>query len=1484
MALSYNAYTANGSQNTYSTPPYLDETHLEVFLNGVEQSSSTYTITGTSLVFNDTPAYGSTVRVGRNSNRSARLTDYADASLLTADAMDFDSNQLFYIAQEALDKASETNIGSNTFYSSSSTAPENPKIGDLWYDVGSKYLKIYNGTEWVLAVPTNDTLKYENFISTEANYSYIEVSAVHKEALVFLNGVKLVEASQKGHVLPTHPPEPDDYYIDVENERIYFAPLTDDNIVEVVLAVGAHGGGSGDGGSTGDGLSVVDNSDGTFTFTNTNDGTAIIISDGNDGAAAPIPTVTDNGDGSYTIDNGDGDVVTFSDGGDGVDGVTPVRNVDYFDGSDGSFVSFIYKVNASLPSTPTGGSFDGTVEAQPSGWSDDPTADTTDIEWVSKTRYTHDVATDTWTNDGWSTPSYFFQRGTDGPDGTDGTDGNNGTDGTDGTDGVDGDTPQFGFDYFNGNDGSFVSFIYKDSISKPSTPTGGTFNGNSETFPSGSWYDVPTETTADIEWISTTKYTHNSTTDTWTNNGWSQPRMFFQRGQDGADGTSVTIKGSFSTTDGLATLSVTPTLGDGYIIGGDLYVCINLVTPINANNFQNVGAIAGNDGNNGTDGTDGTNGINNYIHFAYADDNQGNGFSKTDADGKSWLGIYVDQALEDSATWSHYTWQLIKGADGETITWKGDDLTSHPANPENGWAYYNPDLGRSYIYKDNAWFLMTKDGKTPLHGVDYFDGGFVSFIYKVAETLPINYGPEKITNGTFDSNLSDWTGDYIPSGYSELLTNGNFDSDLSGFHDGRSAYEWVDGKAVKKASHLGETRGLYSQDVALEEGATYEITGDFTHTVGSPSNGRLAYIYGIDTGDTDGFLGGYITSSGSFSHTFTVSNVESNPRITFWIYGNVLGSWDNLSIKRVATVDTSIDTYFQQSSGKIERFYGDDTAGILQTFSTSIGKDYEVNYTINQTDGATGTLLKLNNQTVLNKDGDGSFTHTFKATTTSTQVGLYTEGNFRGTIDNVSVKEVGSIAPIGGTFDGTTEVQPSGWTDNPTANPDDTEWVSKTKYIQIGENSWQHSGWSTPSIFYQKGADGLHGVDGMVYKGASTLPPSNPKLNWAYRDTDDGIIYIYNGNAWEKMVYDGDEGPAGAPGGDGLSVFITYTDAKLFVQSPLATSDGNVTINGITWSTTPTANTRYMSQKVAASATEGTWSAPIKIRGANGFAGAAGPAGSGRFSGNYNSNITQKYWTDAQAVAVILADAQRAPTLGDVVSLSQWNDRSNETSKMYNGSDTWGDVKLHLNGSLIVEGSISADAIATDAIKAEHIKSAQIKAGHINTDAIRSYHILANAIKAEHIEAGALVVGTASVDTLHIKGNAVTLPVVATRAQASIINGIDVNYSYEAYISDVAGGSILVTATAWGHASDNDGRIKVQLQEQLGSGNYNVVREYIAGVRVDNGADATWELPIILSYLKKNLSTTAKYRMRFERVSGDIEISNTQVVAMGVKR
>lgn len=128
------------------------------------------------------------------------------------------------------------------------------------------------------------------------------------------------------------------------------------------------------------------------------------------------------------------------------------------------------------------------------------------------------------------------------------------------------------------------------------------------------------------------------------------------------------------------------------------------------------------------------------------------------------------------------------------------------------------------------------------------------------------------------------------------------------------------------------------------------------------------------------------------------------------------------------------------------------------------------------------------------------------------------------------------------------------------------------------------------------GIDGKNGKDGLsiVWKGDLQSPPSNPQINWAYRDTNNSRVYIWNGTAWSLMVVDGSDGADGAAGSNGLSVFITYNDSTSQPSVPT----GNGTTGG--WHTNATSGAIWMSQKVASSASDGTWGTPIKIKGDKG--------------------------------------------------------------------------------------------------------------------------------------------------------------------------------------------------------------------------------------------------------------------------------------------
>jgi hypothetical protein len=96
------SYTGNSSTTSFAIPfSFIDQTHIEVFLNGT--STSAFTISSSTLTFSTAPATGVTILIKRNTPKSARLVDFIDGSVLTEADLDRSADQNFYIAQEVVD-------------------------------------------------------------------------------------------------------------------------------------------------------------------------------------------------------------------------------------------------------------------------------------------------------------------------------------------------------------------------------------------------------------------------------------------------------------------------------------------------------------------------------------------------------------------------------------------------------------------------------------------------------------------------------------------------------------------------------------------------------------------------------------------------------------------------------------------------------------------------------------------------------------------------------------------------------------------------------------------------------------------------------------------------------------------------------------------------------------------------------------------------------------------------------------------------------------------------------------------------------------------------------------------------------------------------------------------------------------------------------------------------------------------------------------
>lgn len=172
-----------------------------------------------------------------------------------------------------------------------------------------------------------------------------------------------------------------------------------------------------------------------------------------------------------------------------------------------------------------------------------------------------------------------------------------------------------------GEQGNSIYYTYHDSQTKPKKPTG---NGISD-----GWHTTSTDA---VIWMSI-KSAKNIESGTW-----GEPIRV-----RGADGTSITIKGS---TDSVSKLPMTGnTQGDAYIIGDNLYIWDGI-------NWQNVGQIKGEDGKS------------SYLHLKYSDDG---GKTFTAGNGETpgrWMGTLVDQNPTDNDNPTDYKWSDTKGERG----------------------------------------------------------------------------------------------------------------------------------------------------------------------------------------------------------------------------------------------------------------------------------------------------------------------------------------------------------------------------------------------------------------------------------------------------------------------------------------------------------------------------------------------------------------------------------------------------------------------------------------------------------------------------------------------------------------------------------------------------------------------------------------------------------------------------------------------------
>ena len=102
MAVTQNTYTGNGSTVLYNfTFPYLQETDVQVKLDGATQATSTYTFANaTTIQFNSAPGNGVRIIIFRNTDNDNKKATFYPGSAIKAEDLNDNIDQILYVAQE----------------------------------------------------------------------------------------------------------------------------------------------------------------------------------------------------------------------------------------------------------------------------------------------------------------------------------------------------------------------------------------------------------------------------------------------------------------------------------------------------------------------------------------------------------------------------------------------------------------------------------------------------------------------------------------------------------------------------------------------------------------------------------------------------------------------------------------------------------------------------------------------------------------------------------------------------------------------------------------------------------------------------------------------------------------------------------------------------------------------------------------------------------------------------------------------------------------------------------------------------------------------------------------------------------------------------------------------------------------------------------------------------------------------------------------
>lgn len=192
------------------------------------------------------------------------------------------------------------------------------------------------------------------------------------------------------------------------------------------------------------------------------------------------------------------------------------------------------------------------------------------------------------------------------------------------------------------------------------------------------------------------------------------------------------------------------------------------------------------------------------------------------------------------------------GVDGVSIVWKGT-FASHPANPRDGWAYYNSTEKKSFTYRDGAWYQMTVDGVDGVDGADGRDGADGVGVQSTAVSYNTSSSGTTVPVGGWSDVIPSVSpGFYLWTRTTISYTDGTSSTSYTAARQGANGSDGIDGADGPAMVYRGpyESGKTYvgnsiRVDVVFYDNQYYvakSTAGEFTGTI--PTNTTKWYSFG----------------------------------------------------------------------------------------------------------------------------------------------------------------------------------------------------------------------------------------------------------------------------------------------------------------------------------------------------------------------------------------------------------------------------------------------------------------------------------------------------------------------------------------------------------------------------------------------------------------------------------------------------------------